>query len=44
MAGEITPLKALMSWRKYVKLVADAVKLVVPEARVWWLGGQRKIG
>ncbi len=28
-----------MSWRKYVKLVADAVKLVVPEARVMVVGG-----
>ena len=39
MAGEITPLKALMGWRRYVKLVADAVKLVAPEARVLVIGG-----
>ncbi len=35
----LTPLKVIRSWRKYVEAVAEAVKSVAPEARIYLIGG-----
>jgi len=39
MTGKLTPLRALMGWRKYVRVISKAVGKVVPEAKVYVAGG-----
>ena len=35
----ITPLRILMNWRNYVKIVYEAVKGIIPGAEVYVIGG-----
>ena len=35
----ITPLKIISSWKHYVKLIARAVSMVIPEAEAYLTGG-----
>ena len=39
MAGRLSPLRALMGWKKHVKTISEAVRAIVPEARVYVAGG-----
>ena len=39
MTGRLSPLRALMGWKKHVKTISEAVRAVVPEARVYVAGG-----
>ena len=38
MTAKITPLRILMGWRKYVKVVAEAVKAAIPEVKIYVTG------
>ena len=39
MVNETTPLSRLIGWKRYVKIVSEAVRKVIPEARVYLTGG-----
>jgi len=39
MAGKITPLRALMEWRRYVRTISEAAKTIIPKARIYVAGG-----
>lgn len=39
VTGRITPLRALMEWRRYVRIVYRAVRAVIPGAEVYVTGG-----
>ncbi|MCY0868400.1 MAG: hypothetical protein OWQ48_04115 [Desulfurococcus sp.] len=40
----ITPLRIPMEWRRYARIIYEAVKATIPEAEVYVVGGAQKTG